>query len=203
MYVLQVNLSQKLSFLNQLTHNVTRDCSLNYKKSTSSEHVVYKFCFKYQNNNKKNNFCTQHVLNLYFSCNSMKNLSSYCGLTDSRMRASNTYIFTCTYKIWKNISWKGRFQKRRILLQIKKIALYCGNIEKKGKEFLLTLQFLCLLFLVPFFCKHFIKSTCHEFPGSKSRCKSNKTRKLFWVSTLRIYCKFCRKENHNIRYTTM
>ena len=99
MYVLQVNLSQKLSFLNQLTHNVTRDCSLNYKKSTSSEHVVYKFCFKYQNNNKKTNFCTQHVLNLYFSCNSMKNLSSYCGLTDSRMRASNKYIFTCTYKI--------------------------------------------------------------------------------------------------------
>ena len=152
---------------------------------------------------QKNNSCTQHVVNLYFSWNSINNFSSYCGLTDSRMRASNKYIFTCTYKIWKNISWKGRFQKRRILLQIKKIALYCGNIEKKGKEFLLTLQFLCLLFLVPFFCKHFIKSTCHEFPGSKSRCKSNKTRKLFWVSTLRIYCKFCRKENHNIRYTTM
>ena len=37
---------------------------------------------------KKNNFCTQHVLNLYFSCNSMNNLSSYCGLTDARMRAS-------------------------------------------------------------------------------------------------------------------
>ena len=39
---------------------------------------------------QKNNFCTQHVLNLYFSCNSMNNLSSYCGLTDSRMRASDT-----------------------------------------------------------------------------------------------------------------
>ena len=38
----------------------------------------------------KNNFCTHHVLNLYFSCNSMNNLSSYCGLTDSRMRASDT-----------------------------------------------------------------------------------------------------------------
>ena len=34
----------------------------------------------------KNNFCTQHALNLYFS---MNNLSSYCGLTDSRIRASD------------------------------------------------------------------------------------------------------------------
>ena len=31
---------------------------------------------------------TQHVLNLYFSCNSMNNLSSYCGLIDARVRAS-------------------------------------------------------------------------------------------------------------------
>ena len=37
--VLQVNLCQKLSFLNQLTHNMTRDCSLNPPKNTSSEHV--------------------------------------------------------------------------------------------------------------------------------------------------------------------
>ena len=37
--LLQVNLSQKLSFLNQLTHNMTTDCSLNPPKNTSSEHV--------------------------------------------------------------------------------------------------------------------------------------------------------------------
>ena len=36
----------------------------------------------------QNNICTQYVLNLYFSGNSMNNLSSYCGLTDSKMRAS-------------------------------------------------------------------------------------------------------------------
>ena len=40
--------------------------------------------------NKKNNFCTQHVLNLYFYCNSMNNLSSYFGLTDTRIRAFDT-----------------------------------------------------------------------------------------------------------------
>ena len=36
----------------------------------------------------KINFCTQHVLNLYYSGNSMNNLSSYCELTDSRVGAS-------------------------------------------------------------------------------------------------------------------
>ena len=42
---LQINLFQKPSFLHQLTHNMTRDCSLNSPKDTSSEHVVYKNCF--------------------------------------------------------------------------------------------------------------------------------------------------------------
>ena len=44
-------------------------------------YVVYKYCFECQNKNKKTN--------LYFSLKSMNNLSSYCGLTDSRMRASD------------------------------------------------------------------------------------------------------------------
>ena len=65
-----------------------RDCSLNYKKNTSSEYgcvqkMFFCFCFDIQKN-----ICTQHVLNLYFSCNSMNNLSSYCGLTDTRTWAS-------------------------------------------------------------------------------------------------------------------
>ena len=37
---------------------------------------------------QKHNFCTQHVLSLYFSGNSINNLLSYCGLTDASMRAS-------------------------------------------------------------------------------------------------------------------
>ena len=41
------------------------------------------FCFDIQNN-----ICTRHVLNVNFSGNSMDNLSSYCGLNDARMRAS-------------------------------------------------------------------------------------------------------------------
>ena len=66
----QVNLFQKHSFLNQLTHNMTTDCSLITDFSTRKIQVqnmlctkiVFCFCFGIQNN-----FCTQHVLNLYFS----------------------------------------------------------------------------------------------------------------------------------------
>ena len=46
--------------------------------------------------NVKNNFCTQHVLPrfelgifMYWTCNSMNNLSSYCGLVDAKIRASD------------------------------------------------------------------------------------------------------------------
>ena len=42
--------------------------------------------------NVRNNFCTQHVLPrfeleifMYKTCNSMNNLSSYCGLVDARI----------------------------------------------------------------------------------------------------------------------
>ena len=60
---------------------MTKDCSLNPPKNTSSEHVVYKYCFECQN--KKT--CSKLVL---LGGNSVNNLLSYCGLTDARMRAS-------------------------------------------------------------------------------------------------------------------
>ena len=79
--IVQVNLCKKF----QLTYNMMRDCSFNSPKNTSSEHVVYKYCFECQN--KKNNFCTQHVLNLYFLGNSTNTLLPYCRLTDARIIA--------------------------------------------------------------------------------------------------------------------
>ena len=82
---------------------MTRDCSLNSPKNTSSEHVVYKYCFECQNKNKKNNFCTQHVVNLYFSENSMNNLLSYCGLTNARMRASEKDLPVMLFQMLENI----------------------------------------------------------------------------------------------------
>ena len=94
--VYMVNLFQKPSFLHQLTHNMTRDCSLNSLKNKSSEHVVNKNCFCFD---IQNNICTQHVLNLYFSGNSMNNLSSYCGLTDSGMRSPDTDLPYLSIKV--------------------------------------------------------------------------------------------------------
>ena len=57
----------------QYGDNLLIDLQLQYKKNTSSEHVVYKKISKHF---------------LYTTCNSMNNLLSYCGLTDARMRAS-------------------------------------------------------------------------------------------------------------------
>ena len=53
-----------------------------YKFTTCCVQKLF-FCFHIQNN-----ICTQHVVNLYFSGNSMNNLLSCCGLTDARMRGS-------------------------------------------------------------------------------------------------------------------
>ena len=58
-----------------------------YKFTTCCVQILF---WMSKQNKTKNNVCTQHVVNLYFSWNSMNNLSSYCGLTDSRMRASDT-----------------------------------------------------------------------------------------------------------------
>ena len=74
----QVNLWQKLSYLNKLTHFLTRDCSLNYKKNTTSEHIVYKHCFECQNKNQKKTIFVYNMLwTCIFSCNSMNNLLSF------------------------------------------------------------------------------------------------------------------------------
>ena len=82
-----------------------------YKLTTCCvQKLFFCFCFDIQNN-----ICTQHVVNLYFSWNSMNNLSSYCGLTDARMRASekdfplslqeSNILMERPHIIKKKISW--------------------------------------------------------------------------------------------------
>ena len=64
--VVQVNLCQKLSFLNLLTHNLTRlliESPEKYKFRTCYVQIL----FWMSKQKQKNNFCTQYVLNLYFS----------------------------------------------------------------------------------------------------------------------------------------
>ena len=66
--IVQVNLCQKLLFLHQLTHNMTADCSLNYKfntwrihAQTWGEHVVYRNCF-WHSEQFSYRTCSPHVL---------------------------------------------------------------------------------------------------------------------------------------------
>ena len=89
---IQVNLCQKL-FLNQLTHNMTRDCSLNSRKIQVDNVLctifLLLFCFDIQNN-----ISVQHVVNLYFLWNSMNNLSS-------SLQETHMFSTLCpTQKVW-------------------------------------------------------------------------------------------------------
>ena len=52
------------------------------------------------------NFCTQHVLPkfelgifMYWTCNSMNKLSSYCGLVDAKIRASDKDLPVAYYNL--------------------------------------------------------------------------------------------------------
>ena len=93
---LQVNLFQKPSFLHELTHNMTINCSLNSPKVQNMlwTKIVFCFCIDIQNN-----ICTRHVLNVYFSENLMENLWSIW-VTDSRMRDSDTDLPVLNAPIW-------------------------------------------------------------------------------------------------------
>ena len=66
--VFMLNLCQKLLFLHQLTHNMTTDCSLNYKfntwkfqAQTWGEHFVYRNCF-WHSEQFLYTTCSPHVL---------------------------------------------------------------------------------------------------------------------------------------------
>ena len=77
-------LFQKHLFLHQLTHNMTKDCSWNYRE------------------NYKPRTWAEHVLPIFWACcfhgNSMNNRLSYCGLIDAKIRASDKDLpVLCTF----------------------------------------------------------------------------------------------------------
>ena len=114
---IQVNLCEKLSFLNQLTHNMTKDCSFNSPKFRTC--CVQKLCFCFD---IQNNICTQHVLKLYLSCHSMNNLSSYWGLTNSRIRASDTDL---------PVLWSSQCHSFKMYLVITVFCIYVSTRTSK------------------------------------------------------------------------
>ena len=101
--LLQVNLFQKRLFLYQLTHNMTKDCSLNYEFSTWKfqaqnmlrtccvHKLFFVFVLTFKTIYVHNIFstCSELAIFMYWTRNSMNNLSSYCGLVDAKIRASD------------------------------------------------------------------------------------------------------------------
>ena len=80
--LIQVNLCQKLLFLHQLTHNMTTDCSLNYKFNT----------WKFQAQNMGRTCCVQKLF-LTFRTIFVHNMLSPCS---AKRRASDKDLPVCT-----------------------------------------------------------------------------------------------------------
>ena len=95
--IVQVYFFQKLSFFEsvnpQLDKRLFIEFPEKYKLTTCYGQILF-FMSK-----QKNNFCTQRVVNLYFSGNSMNNLLSYCGLADARMGASDTDLHVIFFNL--------------------------------------------------------------------------------------------------------
>ena len=92
-FLIQVNLCQKLLFFHQLTHNMTTNCSLNYKfskwKLQARTFCVHELFWM----SKQKTICEHNMFLacnfMYWTRNTMNNLSTYCGLVDEKIRASD------------------------------------------------------------------------------------------------------------------
>jgi hypothetical protein len=71
-------------------------------KITISEHVVCINCSECQNKNKT---CSELVIFIYWTRNSMNNLLSYCGLVDAKTRASDNYLPVLKVSLLSNIQY--------------------------------------------------------------------------------------------------
>ena len=96
--LVQVNLFQKHLFFHQLTHNMTKDCLLNYKFSTwklQAQNMLRTCCIhRLFKTETKQNLCTyttsyELAIIMYWTRNSMNNLSSYFGLVDAKIWTSH------------------------------------------------------------------------------------------------------------------
>ena len=89
--LIQVNLCQKFLFLHQLTHNITKDCSLNYEFRTWKlqaqnmlrTQIVFLFLF-WHSEQFMYTTCSELAIFMYWTCNSMKNLLLYYGQSHYR-----------------------------------------------------------------------------------------------------------------------
>ena len=115
-FLLQVNLCQKLFFL----HNMGRTCcvqKLFWMSETISVHNMFSA-----------GLCLEFFM--YWTCNAMNNLSSYCGLVDAKIRASDKDLPI-------HISFFNTFLYIFSLLLVQKRAgwlLWCWIVSVKIQE---------------------------------------------------------------------
>ena len=101
-------------FLDQLTHNMTENCSLIYqfntwkqqdqnKGRTSCAHKLFWMSKQKQKTIFVHNMfssCSELVVFMYWTGKSMNNLLSYCGLVDARISDSKRKL-----PVFKDIAW--------------------------------------------------------------------------------------------------
>ena len=105
-FTVQVNLFQKHLFLYQLTHNMTKNWTLNYESSTWKfqaqnmlrtccvHKLFFGFVLTFRTIYVHNMFstCSELRIFMYWTYNWMNNLLSNCGLVDARISASDKYL---------------------------------------------------------------------------------------------------------------
>ena len=113
LWYVKVNLCQNLLFLHQLTHNLTRDCSLiyqflhkNQKLRTWGEHILHKNCFLFLFWHSEQFLhktcsppCSELVVFMYWTGKSMNNHLSYCGLVDPVL-LTKIYLYRNTFNLY-------------------------------------------------------------------------------------------------------
>ena len=93
--IVQVNLCQKLLFL----QNMGRTCCVHklfWMSKSISVHSMF-------------SPCSELVIFTYWTCNSTNNMSSYCGLVDAKIRASDKDL--PAQASWK-VSYKSRIESQ-------------------------------------------------------------------------------------------
>ena len=96
-----------------------------YMETTSSEHVVYINCFLFWHSEQfMYTTCSELVIFMYWTRNSMNNLLSYCGLVDARIRASDKDLpVNLHYCTSKPSSFSGNFRLHTYLLTNAKLQV--------------------------------------------------------------------------------
>ena len=97
--------------------------------------------------NVRNNFCTQHALPrfelgifMYWTCSSMNNLSSYCGLVDTKIRASDKDLPVLQCKVIKHLLVKLHKLKIRNA-NLQSLRPQCASHTFLTKQFEISIKY--------------------------------------------------------------